>query len=52
MTDNLILYELQKIQEALTTAKEEHIFNFRKIKPTEKFNFKEPILNKTKLGLI
>ena len=52
MTDNLILYELQKIHEALTKTKEEHTLNFRKIKPTEKFNFGEPILNTTKLGLI
>ena len=28
MTDNLILYELQKIHEALTTTKEEHTLNF------------------------
>ena len=52
MTDNLILYELQKIHEALTKTKEEHTLNFRMIKPTEKFNFSEPILNTTKLGLI
>ena len=52
MTDNLILYELQNIHEALTKTKEEHILNFRMIKPTEKFNFSEPILNTTKLGLI
>ena len=51
MTDNLILYELQKIHETLTKTKEEHTLNFRMIKPTEKFNFNEPILN-TKLGLI
>ena len=51
MTD-IILYELQKIHEALTTTKEEHTLNFRKIKSTEKFNFSEPILNTTKLGLI
>ena len=52
MTDNLILYELQNIHEALTKTKEEHTLNFRMIKPTEKFNFIEPILNTTKLGLI
>ena len=52
MTDNLILYELQKIHETLTKTKEEHTLNFRMIKPTEKFNFNEPILNTTKLGLI
>ena len=52
MTDNLILYELQNIHEALTKTKEEYTFNFRMIKPTEKFNFSEPILNTTKLGLI
>ena len=52
MTDNLILYELQKIHEALTKTKEEHTLNFRMIKPTEKFNFNEPILNTTKLGFI
>ena len=60
MTDNLItggatsliLWELQKIHDALTKTKEEHTLNFRMIKTTEKFNFSEPILNKTKLGLI
>ena len=52
MTDNLILYELQNIHEALTKTKEEHTLNFRMIKPTEKFNFIEPIFNTTKLGLI
>ena len=52
MTDNLILYELQKIHETLTKTKEEHTLNFRMIRPTEKFNFNEPILNTTKLGLI
>ena len=52
MTDSLILWELQKIHDALTKTKEEHILNFRMIKPTEKFNFNEPILNTTKLGLI
>ena len=52
MTDNLILYELQKIHETLTKTKEEHTPNFRMIKPSEKFNFSEPILNSSKLGLI
>ena len=52
MSDSLILYELQNIHEALTKTKEEHTLNFRMIKPTEKFNFSEPILNTTKLGLI
>ena len=52
MTDNLILWELQKIHEALTKTKEEHTLNFRMIKPTEKFNFSEPILNTTKFGFI
>ena len=53
MTDNLFLYELQKIHEMLTKTKEEHhTLNFRMIKPAEKFNFNEPILNTTKLGLI
>ena len=48
MTDNLILYELQKTHETLTKDKEEHTRNFRMIKPTEKFNFSEPILNSSK----
>ena len=52
MTDSLILWELQKIHDALTKTKEEHTLNFRMIKPTAKFNFSEPILNTTKLGLI
>ena len=52
MTDNLILWELQKIHDALTKTKEEHTLNVRIIKPTEKFNFNEPISNTTKLGLI
>ena len=38
--------------ETVTKTKEEHTLNFRMIKPTEKFNFCEPILNTTKLGLI
>ena len=50
MSDILILRELQNIHEALTKTKEEH--NLRMIKPTEKFNFSEPILNSSKLGLI
>ena len=52
MTDNLILRELQNIHEALTKTKEEHTLNFRMIKPTEKYNFSEPILNSSKLCLI
>ena len=52
MTDNLILFELQNRHEALTKTKEEHTLNFRMIKPIEKFNFSEPTLNTTKLGLI
>ena len=52
MTDNLILYELQKIHETLTKTKEEHTLNFRMIKATEKFNFSEPTLNSSKLSLI
>ena len=52
MTENLILWELQKIHDALTKTKEEHTLNFRMIKPTEKINFSEPILNSSKLGLI
>ena len=52
MTENLILWELQKKHDALTKTKEEHTLNFRMIKPTENFNFSEPILNTTKLDLI
>ena len=52
MTDILILYELQKIHEALTNTKEGHTLNFRMIKSTERFNFSEPIFNTTKLGLV
>ena len=52
MTDNLFLCELQKIHETPTKTKEEHTLNFRMIKPTDKFNFSEPILNSSKLGLI
>ena len=51
-TDSLMLRELENILEALTKTKEEHTLNFRMIKPTKKFNFSEPILNTTKLGLI
>ena len=51
-TTLLILYELRKINETLIKTKEEHTLNFRMIKPTEKFNFSEPILNSLKLGLI
>ena len=51
-SDSLNLRELQNIHEALTKTKEEHTLNFRMIKPTEKFNFSEPILNSSKLGLI
>ena len=51
-SDSLILREVQNIHEALTKTKEEHTLNFRMIKPTEKFNFSEPILNSSKLGLI
>ena len=51
MTDILILYELQKIHEALAKTKEEHTLNYRMIKSTEKYNFSELILNTTKLGL-
>ena len=36
MTDNLILYELQNIHEALTKTKEEHTLNSRMTKSTEK----------------
>ena len=50
MTENLILYELQNIHDALTKTKEEHTLNFRMIKPTEKLNFSEPILNSSKLS--
>ena len=51
-TDSLMLRELQNIHEALTKTKEEYTLNFRMIKPTEKYNFSEPMLNTTKLGLI
>ena len=52
MTDSLILRELQNIHEALTKTKEEQTLNFRMIKPTEKFNCSERIINSSKLGLI
>ena len=52
MRDKLILWELQKIHEALIKTKEEHTLNFRMTRATEKINFSEPILNTTKLGLI
>ena len=52
MSDNLILYELQKIHETLTKTIEEHTINLSMIKPTEKFNFSEPILNSSEFGLI
>ena len=51
MSDNLLLWELQKIHEALTKTKGEHTLNSRMIRSTEMFNFTEPILNTTKLGL-
>ena len=51
-TESLMLRKLQNIHEALPKTKEERTLNFRMIKPTEKFNFSEPILNTTKLGLI
>ena len=52
MTYYLILWKLQKIHEAQTKAEEEHTLNFRMTKPEEKFNFSEPIINTTRLGLI
>ena len=52
MTDNLILWELQKIHEALTQTKKEHTLNIRMIESTEKFIFSIPILNTTQLVLI
>ena len=51
-TNSLMLRELKNIHEALTKTKEEHTLNFRVIKPNEKFNFSEPILNTSKLELI
>ena len=50
MTDSSILYELQKIHDALTKTREEHKLNVRMIKSTKKFS--EFMLNTTKLGLI
>ena len=52
MTENLILYELQKIHEALTKTTEEHTINLRMIISTEISNFSEPILYAIRLGLI
>ena len=52
MTDNVNLYELQKIHGALTKTKEEHTLKFRMIKSLERFNFSEPELKATRLGLI
>ena len=52
MTDNLTIWEQQKIHKALTKTKEEHKFNFRIIKSTENFNFIGPLLKTKKLGLI
>ena len=52
MTDSLFLRELQKIHETLTKTKEEQTLKFRTIKSAEKFNFSEPMLNSSKLGLI
>ena len=40
------------MHEALTKTKEEHTLKLRMKKPIEKFNFSEPILNATSLGLI
>ena len=51
-TTSLILYELRKINESLRKTKEEHRLKFRMIKPAENFNFSEPILSSSKLGLI
>ena len=51
MTDNLILWELQKITKELTKTKNEHTLNFRMMRPAERFHFNEPILNTSKLGL-
>ena len=47
-TTSLIFYELRKINETLSKTIEEHTLKFRMIKPTEKFNFSEPILNSSK----
>ena len=39
MTENLFLWGLQKIHDALAKTKEEHTLNFRMIKPTENLIF-------------
>ena len=52
MTENLILWELKKIHKSLIKTEEEHTPNFGMIKPIEKFNLSEPILDTTKLDLI
>ena len=52
MTDKLIPYERQRIHEALTKTKKEHTVNVRTIDSTQRFNFSEPILKTTTLGLI
>ena len=52
MTDNLILYELQKTHEAPTNTKEEHTLIFRMIISTEKFYISEPIIKTSKINLI
>ena len=52
MTDSLILWELQKIHDALNKTKTEYTLNFRMVKPTENFNFNEPLLSILKLGII
>ena len=50
MTDNLILYELQKIHKPLTKTNKDDTLNFRIVKSI--FEFSEPILNTAQLGLI
>ena len=52
MTENLVIWELQKIHEALTKTKDEHTLNLIMKRPTEKFNFCEHILITSKLDLI
>ena len=47
MTDKLILWELQNLHDALTQVKDDKIFNLRKKRPSEGFNFIESILNTT-----
>ena len=57
MTDNLFTggaislmsWELQKIAKEITKTKDEHILNFRMIKPNERFHFNNSILNTTKM---